>query len=107
MHPKAAVDILKNIKFPWPVTTAIFQHHERINGSGYPLGLANGKICLEAKVLAVADVMEAIVSHRPYRPALSMDKAREEIVTKKGVLYDPDVVDACLRVMDINTSIFS
>jgi PAS domain S-box-containing protein len=107
MHPKAAVDILKNIKFPWPVTTAIFQHHERINGSGYPLGLANGKICLEAKILAVADVMEAMVSHRPYRPALSMDKAREEIVTKKGVLYDPDVVDACLRVMDINTSIFS
>lgn len=106
MHPKAAYDILKNIKFPWPITTAIFQHHERINGSGYPMGLANGQICLEAKILAVADVMEAMVSHRPYRPALSIDKAREEITGNKGILYDADVVDACLRIIDKKPSIF-
>ncbi|MBI4764096.1 MAG: hypothetical protein HY787_05765, partial [Deltaproteobacteria bacterium] len=72
--------------------------HERINGSGYPLGLSGEDICLEARILAVADVVEAISSHRPYRPALGINKALEEISTNKGILYDPKVVDACLKV---------
>jgi PAS domain S-box-containing protein len=97
-HPRAGFDILKNIEFPWPVADVVLQHHERVNGSGYPSGLRGEEILLEARILAVSDVVEAMSSHRPYRPALGVEKALKEIVQNKGILYDPDVVSACLRV---------
>jgi len=97
-HSKVGHDILKTIKTPWKIAQIIYQHHERIDGSGYPEGLKGCDILLEAKILAVADVVEAMASHRPYRPALGIDKALEEIKNNKGVLYDDDVVEACLRV---------
>ena len=98
VHPQISYDILKDIDFPWPVAQIVFQHHERINGSGYPLGLFGNEIYLEAKILAVADVVEAIASHRPYRPALGITKALEEISQKRDIFYDPVVVDACLKL---------
>ncbi len=97
-HPQVGYDILKTIEFPWPVAQIVFQHHERMDGSGYPRGLVGEEILLEARILAVADVVEAMSSHRPYRPALGIDKALEEISQNRGVLYDPEVVDACLRL---------
>jgi len=97
-HPQVGYDILKTIEFPWPVAQIVLQHHERMDGSGYPKGLVGKDVLLEARILAVADVVEAMSSHRPYRPALGMDKALEEISRNKGVLYDPSVVDACLKV---------
>lgn len=98
-HPQVSYDILKTIEFPWPVAQIAFQHHERLDGSGYPSGLSGKDILLEARILAVADVVEAMSSHRPYRPTLGTDKALFEILQKKGVLYDPEVVDACLSVI--------
>jgi putative two-component system response regulator len=98
MHPQAGYDILKRVEFPWPIAQIVFQHHERLDGSGYPQGLSGGDILLEAKILAVADVVEAMASHRPYRPARGIDQALEEISQNRGVLYDPEVVDACLKV---------
>lgn len=98
VHPKNAFDILKDIEFPWPVAQAVFQHHERLNGSGYPSGASGNDIILEARILAVADVTEAITSHRPYRPALGLEKALEEISKNRGLLYDQDIVDACLTL---------
>lgn len=95
-HPQAGYDILKSIEFPFPVARIVLQHHERMDGSGYPAGLSGEKILLEARILAVADVVEAMASHRPYRPVLGIDKALEEITRNRGVLYDPEVVDACL-----------
>ncbi len=97
-HPQVGYDILKNIEFPWPVAQMVVQHHERMDGSGYPRGLSGEEIMLEARILGVADVVESISSHRPYRPALGMDKALEEILKNKGVLYDSAVVDACVRL---------
>jgi HD-GYP domain-containing protein (c-di-GMP phosphodiesterase class II) len=97
-HPKVGYDILKTIDFPWPVAQIVLQHHERMDGSGYPQGLSGEKIILEARILAVADVVEAMSSHRPYRPARGIDKALEEISQNKGVLYDPEVVDVCLKL---------
>jgi len=97
-HPQNAFDILKDIEFPWPVAKAIFQHHERLNGSGYPLGSSGNDIILEARILAVADVTEAIASHRPYRPALGLEKALEEISRNSGFLYDQNIVEACLTL---------
>ena len=97
-HPKVGYDILKTIEFPWPIAQIIFQHHERMDGSGYPQGLSGGEIILEARILGVADVVEAMASFRPYRPALGIDKALEEISRNRGALYDPEVVDACLRL---------
>lgn len=97
-HPQIAYDILKTIEFPWPVAKIILQHHERMDGSGYPQGLKEKDILLGAKILAVSDVVEAMSSHRPYRPAHSIDMALEEIQKNNGVLYDPDVVDACLKL---------
>jgi PAS domain S-box-containing protein/putative nucleotidyltransferase with HDIG domain len=97
-HPKAGYDILKNIDFPWPIADIVVQHHERMNGSGYPSGLQGEEITLEARILAVSDVIEAMASHRPYRPSLGLDRALKEVIDNKGVLYDSDVVDACLRV---------
>lgn len=98
IHPQIGYDILKDIEFPWPVAQIVFQHHERLDGSGYPQGLSGGDILLEARILAVADVVEAIASHRPYRPALGIDKALEEISQKKGIIYDPKVVEVCLKL---------
>ena len=95
LHPQVGYDILKSIDFPWPVAKIILQHHERINGSGYPQGLKNDKIMIEAKILGVADVVEAMASHRPYRPSLGIEKALEEIRSKQGTLYDSDIVKAC------------
>ena len=97
-HPQIAYDILKEIEFPWPVAQAILQHHERLDGSGYPVGLSGQDIIMEARILSVADVTEAIASHRPYRPALSLDKALDEISQNNGILYDQKVVNACLTL---------
>ncbi len=100
-HAKVGYDILKKVEFPWPIAQVIAQHHERIDGSGYPSGLSGENILLEARIIGVADVFEAISSHRPYRPALGIDKAIEEISQKKGTLYDPEVVDACLKLFTV------
>lgn len=97
-HPRISYGILKKIKFPWPVAEIVLQHHERLDGSGYPQGLKGDEIRLEARILAVADAVEAMISHRPYRPACSLDEALEEISRHKGTLYDPEVVEACLRL---------
>ena len=97
-HPKIGYDILKLIDFPWPVAEIVLQHHENINGSGYPRGLKGDEILLEAKIIGVADVVEAMSSHRPYRPALGINKALGEITQNKGILYDPEVVDVCLKL---------
>jgi putative nucleotidyltransferase with HDIG domain len=97
-HPKTGYDILKTIDFPWPVARIVLQHHEKIDGSGYPQGQKSNKILLEAKIIGVADVVEAMSSHRPYRPALGIDKALEEISQNRGILYDPEVTDACLKL---------
>lgn len=95
-HPKIGYDIMKTIDFPWPLAKAVYQHHERIDGSGYPEGVGGDDIILEAKILAVSDVVEAMASHRPYRPAIGLSKALDEIEQRRGTLYDPAVVDACL-----------
>jgi GAF domain-containing protein len=97
-HPQAGYDVLKTIEFPWPVGQVVLQHHERIDGSGYPQGLSGEGILLEAKIVAVADVVEAMASHRPHRAARSIDEVLEEIRQNRGVSYDPEVVDACLRL---------
>jgi len=97
-HPQVGYDILKNIEFSEPIAQIVLQHHEMMDGSGYPQGLKGKEILLEARILAVADVVEAISSHRPYRPALGLDKALEEIAQNKGTLYDPKVVDTCLKL---------
>jgi len=97
-HPQYGYNMLKDIDFPWPVALAVLQHHERLDGSGYPQGLFGKDIILEARILAVADVVEAMSSHRPYRPALSIDKALEEILKNKGILYDSNVVDVCVKL---------
>ncbi|MFQ5861629.1 MAG: HD domain-containing phosphohydrolase [Candidatus Brocadiales bacterium] len=97
-HPKVGYEILKEIEFPWPVAQIVFQYHERLDGSGYPSGLSGDEIILESRILGVADVVEAMASPRSYRPALGIDKALEEISRNRGVLYDADAVDACLRL---------
>jgi HD-GYP domain-containing protein (c-di-GMP phosphodiesterase class II) len=96
-HSMVGYDIIKDIEFPWPIATMILQHHERANGSGYPYGLNGLDIMLEARILSVADVIEAMSSNRPYRAALGIEIAIEEITKNKNVLYDGNVVDACLR----------
>ncbi len=97
-HPQVGYDILKNIEFPWPIADIVVQHHERLDGKGYPAGLKGDAILLEARIIIVADVVEAMSSHRPYRPAHGIDKALEEISLHRGTLYDAAVVDACLRL---------
>lgn len=99
-HPRVGHDVLENLDFPWPVARVVLCHHERLNGSGYPAGLRGDEIILEARILAVADVFDSMVSHRPYRPAYSPEEALEEIVNYKDVLYDPDVVDCLCRVSE-------
>lgn len=93
-------NILKEIDFEWPIAEIVYQHHERIDGSGYPRGLKGGDLLLESKIIGVADVVEAMASHRPYRPALGIDLALKEIANKRGNLYATDVVDACLALFE-------
>ena len=97
-HSQVGYDTLKDIEFPWPTAKIVLQHHERVDGSGYPQGLRGENILLEARILGVADVVEAMASHRPYRPALGIDMALEEITGKRGLFYDPEVVNACLKL---------
>jgi PAS domain S-box-containing protein/putative nucleotidyltransferase with HDIG domain len=97
-HPRTGYEILRTVEFPWPVSQIVLQHHERLDGSGYPDGLSDDDILLEARILAVADVVEAMASHRPYRPAHTLEETMEEIRSHKATLYDPEVVDACLRL---------
>lgn len=99
-HPEVGYEILKTITFPWPVAEIEIQHHERLDGSGYPKGLKGDEILLEARIVAVADVVESMSSHRPYRPALGIEKALEEIKSGRGTVYDERVVDACLSVFN-------
>ncbi len=96
VHPRTGCEILAGIEFPWPVADVVLQHHERLDGSGYPDGRAGDEIMLEARILAVADVVEAMSSHRPYRPALGLDQALAEVVGHRGILYDADATDACV-----------
>lgn len=98
LHPQAGYDILKSVEFPWQVVHAILQHHEHLDGSGYPQGLKGDAIVLEARIIAVADLVEAMAHHRPYRPVVGLDAALAEIEAGAGRLYDPDVVLACLRL---------
>ena len=98
-HAQAGYDIVKGIDFPWPVADIVLQHHERLDGSGYPKGLRGEDILIEAKILAVADVMEAMMSHRPYRAALGIDAALAEIEKGKGTLYEPAAVEACAALL--------
>jgi len=97
-HALFGYEILKGIDFPWPVAQAAYQHHERLDGSGYPRGLASEDVILEARIIAVSDVVEAMASHRPYRPAIGIKAALEEVSSAAGSLYDADVVDACLEL---------
>jgi PAS domain S-box-containing protein/putative nucleotidyltransferase with HDIG domain len=97
-HAQQSYEILRRVTFPWPVAEAAWQHHERLDGSGYPRGLKGDEIILEARVLAVADTVEAMASHRPYRPGLGIDKALAEVERGKGSLFDPQVVEACVRL---------
>ncbi|MDD5659655.1 MAG: HD domain-containing protein [Actinomycetota bacterium] len=100
LHSQDAYEILKSIEFPWPVAQTVLQHHERLNGSGYPNGLKGSEIILNARILGVADVIEAMSSHRPYRPAVGLNKALKEVFRNRNILFDPKVVDACLRVFN-------
>ena len=95
-HAWSGYDIIKDIDFPWPVARMILEHHERIDGSGYPNGLKGEQLLLESRILAVADVVESMASHRPYRPGLGIEKALEDIEKNRGILYDAEAVDACL-----------
>jgi putative nucleotidyltransferase with HDIG domain len=97
-HPRVGYELIKDIAFPWPVAHIVLQHHERQDGSGYPEGLAGDAILPEARILAVADVVEALCSHRPYRPAIGLEKGLEEIRKGRGIRYDMRVVDACLKI---------
>lgn len=97
-HPQVGYDILKPIEFPWPIAEFVLQHHERMNGTGYPAGLTGDQIHMEARILAVADVIEAMATHRPYRAALSIEEALDEIEENQDRLYDSQVVEACLRL---------
>lgn len=101
-HPQIGYDVLKAIDFPWPVAKIVLQHHERIDGSGYPKRLSKHKILLEARIIGVADVVEAMASHRPYRPALGTTQALREISDKRGTLYEASIVNACLKVFREN-----
>jgi len=97
-HSRSGYEVLKNVESPWPLAKIVHQHHERMDGSGYPRNLKGEEILLEARILAVADVISAMVSHRQHRPSLSIEVALEEIEKNKGTLYDNSVADACLRL---------
>ena len=98
LHPQIGFDILKRIEFAWPIAQTVLQHHERLDGSGYPYGLSGQDILMEARIVAVADVIEATSSHRPYRPAPGIDKAMDEISKGGGILYDSKVAETCLNL---------
>ena len=97
-HPQTGYDILHEIEFPFRVAEIILQHHESVNGTGYPRGISGNNIMMEARILTVADVVEAMASHRPYRPSLGLDRALEEIQENSGILYDTTVVNACVKL---------
>ena len=97
-HALSGFDILKTIEFPWPIAQIVLQHHERLDGSGYPNGLLESQILLESKIVAVADVVESMISHRPYRPGLGLDVALAEIERHKGSLFDPLAVETCIQL---------
>ena len=97
-YPRVGYDILKKVDFPWPIAEIVLQHQEKIDGSGYPRGLKGDEICIEAKILGVANVVEAMSSYKSYRPALSIDEALAEIAENKNVLFDPEVVDTCIKL---------
>jgi HD-GYP domain-containing protein (c-di-GMP phosphodiesterase class II) len=98
VHSQSGYEMLKDVESPWPLAEIVYQHHERMNGSGYPRNLKGNEILLESRILAVADVVEAMASHRPYRPTLGIKAALEEIEKNKGILYDDNVADTCLRL---------
>ena len=100
VHSQVGYDIMNNIEFPWPVAEMILQHHERLNGTGYPQGLAGQEILVEARIIGVADVVEAMTANRPYRPALGLSTALEEISKNKGILYDSEIVDTCIKLFN-------
>jgi PAS domain S-box-containing protein/putative nucleotidyltransferase with HDIG domain len=97
-HSRSGYEMLKDVESPWPLAEIIYQHHERMDGSGYPRNLKGDEILVEARIMAVADVVEAMAFHRPYRPGLGIEEALEEIEKNKGILYDDAVVDACMRL---------
>jgi HD-GYP domain-containing protein (c-di-GMP phosphodiesterase class II) len=97
-HAQSGYEMLKNVESPWPLAQIVYQHHERMNGTGYPRNLKGDEILLDARIMAVADVVEAMASHRPYRPALGIEVALEEIEKNKGTFYDAAVADACLKL---------
>jgi len=99
-HAEAGYNVLRDIEFPWPVARVVYEHHERLDGSGYPQGLSGEQVLLESRILAVADVVESMAAHRPYRPALGVEAALAEIRQNSAVLYDPEVVAACCRLFD-------
>jgi len=102
LHPEVAYDVLAPIEFPWPIAEYIYQHHERADGSGYPLGIKDDAIVDGARILAVADVVEAMSSHRPYKLAVGLDAALDEIDSNAGILYDRDVAVACLQLFRVH-----
>jgi HD-GYP domain-containing protein (c-di-GMP phosphodiesterase class II) len=106
IHPQSGYNILKDVGLPYPVAEVVLQHHERLDGSGYPQGLKNDRILLESQIICIADVVEAMASHRPYRPALGIDVALEEIEKNKGILYDAEAVETCLRLFKEKGFIF-
>jgi len=97
-HSQSGYDILKDIDFSWPIARTVLEHHERMDGSGYPNGLTGDNILMESRIIAVADVVESMASHRPYRPSLGIEAALEEIEKNRGTHYDHAVADACLRL---------
>lgn len=97
-HPEVGYQILKNVDFPWPVAEMVYQHHEHLDGTGYPRGLRGDEIMIGARIITVADVVEAIALYRPYRPGLGVDTALDEITRNRGTRYDPQVVDVCLEL---------
>ncbi len=101
-HVRAGVDVLRDVVFPWPIIDMVAQHHERLNGSGYPAGLSGESIRLEARIIAVADVFESMSTHRPYRPALAVDVALDELSRGRSALFDADAVDACLAIARVH-----
>ncbi|MDP1717527.1 MAG: HD domain-containing phosphohydrolase, partial [Burkholderiales bacterium] len=101
-HSQSGYDVLKEVQFPWAVAEVALQHHERMDGSGYPQGLKGEAIMIEARIMAVADVIEAMFSHRPYRPALGIETALAEIERGRGSAYDAVVADACLKLFREN-----
>ena len=100
LHPRTGADILSHVQFDFPISTIILQHHERLDGSGYPQGLSGNEILLEAQIIAVADVLDAMSSHRPYRASLGIDAAVDELRSKSGVHFSPQIVDICTHILE-------